>query len=63
MEEIAIVRRRSRVVPILIALLVLAAVVVAVLYVIGSGGVMNIGAIIGADWLASSAEGNSYGTS
>ena len=63
MEEIAIVRRRSRVVPILIALLVLAALVVAVFYVIGSGGVMNIGAGIGADWLAPSTEGNSYGTS
>jgi hypothetical protein len=63
MEEIAIVRRRSRVVPILIALLVLAAIVVAVLYVIGTGGEMNIGAIIGADWPAPSAEGNSYGTS
>jgi hypothetical protein len=63
MEEIAIVRRRSRVVPILIALLVLAAVVVAVLYVVGTGGVMNIGAIGGADMLAPSVEGNSYGTS
>ena len=63
MEEIAIVRRRSRAVPILIALLVLAAIVVAVLYVIGTGGVMSIGATIGADSLAPSAEGNIYGTS
>jgi hypothetical protein len=43
MEEMSIVRRRSRIVPILFALLVLAAIVVAALYVIGTGGVMNIG--------------------
>jgi hypothetical protein len=49
MEEITIVRRRNRVVPILIALLVLAAIVLAVLYVIGTGGVMSIGSTIGVD--------------
>ena len=53
MEEITIVRRRSRLVPILLAILVLAAIVVAALYVIGSGGVANIGAAGEADPLAS----------
>jgi len=48
MEEIGIVRRRSRIVPLLIVLLVLAAIVLAVLYVIGIGGVRNIGALNGA---------------
>ena len=57
MEEIAIVRRRSRVVPILIALLVLAAIVVAVLYVIGTGGVLSVGLTIGADPSGSSVGG------
>ena len=49
MEEITIVRRRSRVIPVLIAILVLAAIAVAVLYVIGTGGVANIGAASGTD--------------
>ena len=54
MEEITIVRRRSRVIPVLIAILVLAAIAVAVLYVIGTGGVTNIGAASGINPLASS---------
>ena len=44
MEEISIVRRRHRVAPIVIAVLVIAAIAVAVLYLIGTGGVMNSGA-------------------
>lgn len=45
MEEIAIVRRRSRVVPILLALLVFASIVVAGLYLVGTGAV-NIGGMM-----------------
>ena len=48
MEELAIVRKRSRVWQILLVAIVLAVIAIAVLYVIGSGGVSNLGITLGA---------------